>query len=399
MPVNLVTVTGNLETLVGGTPTLGRIWFRLNRPDWNGTGQIFAPEYIEAIADTSTGAFSAALQSTTDLEAGAYYSAILKYREALDGKDREYEVASFLVPTGGPFLLADLLNSPVAMPIPYTDHVYTFAEVEAWTTAFQPSYQYIVVNEDGYYVPYERDLTGASTDLTTTYGEAFIKRGLNAADLATLAADVANSIRQNATSGIGVYGGTANAITLNVGSGYAVIPTRYRVRFRATATNTGAATVAVDGLPAVALRTVTGVALPAGYIRTDVDTEITFDGTYWVADRAAERGGTNDSGFERFANGSLHVWKKLTGLGPISSASGSLFSSSTITVGTLAADFLTGTVPSVTVQGHGTACWAQGIADPVGGVGSTGGTFGLLRATTSAATTFKADCEYWGNWF
>lgn len=199
----------------------------------------------------------------------------------------------------------------------------------------------------------------------------------------------------------GVYGGTPDAITLTVGAGYAVIPARLQIRFRATATNTGAATVAVDGLPAVALRTVTGVALPAGYIRTDVDTVITFDGTYWVADRAAERGGTNDSGFERFANGTLRVWKNLTGLGPISTANGSLFNSSVITVGTLAADFLTGTVPSVGISGRGgsAACWAQGIADPVGGVGSTGGTFQLFRATSAAATTYKADCKYEGVWF
>lgn len=36
MAVNLVTVTGNLETLIGATPTAGRLWFKLNRPDWSG---------------------------------------------------------------------------------------------------------------------------------------------------------------------------------------------------------------------------------------------------------------------------------------------------------------------------------------------------------------------------
>jgi len=305
------------------------------------------------------------------------------------------------VVAAGEVYVADSTAAITGLPAGWRNagYVYTYAQVEAWATAFQAGSQYIVVNEDGYYVAYERDPTAASTDLTTAFGEAFIKRGLGATDLATLAADVANSIRQNAVSGIGVYGGTADAFTLTVGSGYAVIPTRYTIKFRATATNTGAATVAVDGLPAVALRTVTGVALPAGYIRTDVDTEITFDGTYWVARRQTEYGSNANGTFERLENGVMRATKFLTGLGPISSASGSLFSSSTITVGTLAADFLTGTVPSMSVFSHGTACWAQGIADPAGGVGSTGGTFGLLRATTSAATTFKADCKYEGVWF
>lgn len=307
------------------------------------------------------------------------------------------------VTAGSVRLVAEVGAALPGLPLGWrpANYVYTYAELELWATEFRPGAQHILVNEGGYYVAYERDPTLAATDLTTAAGEAFIKRGISPADLSLLAADIANAIKQNATSGIGTYGGTANAITLDVGSGYAVIPTRYTIKFRATATNTGAATVAVDGLPAVALRTVTGVALPAGYIRTDVDTEITFDGTYWVADRQAERGGTDDSGFERYANGTLHVWKKLTGLGPISTANGSLFNSAVVTVGTLAADFLTGTVPSVVVFGRGgtASCWAQGIADPVGGAGSTGGTFQLFRGTSTAATTFKADCEYSGKWF
>lgn len=117
MTVNLATVTGTLETLTGAAPSLGRMWFRLNRPDWTLTGEIFAPEYIEAIADGS-GAFSKALQSTDDFEIGATYSAILKYREPLDGKDREYVLGAFALPTGGPYELGDLLAVPIIAPVP-----------------------------------------------------------------------------------------------------------------------------------------------------------------------------------------------------------------------------------------------------------------------------------------
>ena len=81
-----------------------------------------------------------------------------------------------------------------------------------------------------------------------------------------------------------LYGGTANALTLTsintaVQAAY-VVGQQYR--FRATAINTGAATINIDNLGAVALKTVTGAALPAGYIRTDVDTVITYDGVNFV---------------------------------------------------------------------------------------------------------------------
>jgi hypothetical protein len=118
MSVSLVTVTGSLETLSGATPSLGRLWFRISRADWNLSGDIFAPEYIEAIANPATGAFSVNLQSTTGLEAGSVYSVILRYREPLDAKDREYLIGKFALPTGGPYQLGDLLGVPVLDPVP-----------------------------------------------------------------------------------------------------------------------------------------------------------------------------------------------------------------------------------------------------------------------------------------
>ena len=112
-----VTVNGNLETLIGGTPNLGRIWFKLNRADWNADGDIFAPEFAEAIADAG-GAFAVALQSTTGLTGGAFYSAILRYLDPLDGQVKEYTLASFALPPGGPYQLTDLLSVPVVEPVP-----------------------------------------------------------------------------------------------------------------------------------------------------------------------------------------------------------------------------------------------------------------------------------------
>ena len=105
------------------------------------------------------------------------------------------------------------------------------------------------------------------------------------------------------------YGGTANAIvltsantlpnsTLNVGD---------RIRFKATATNTVATTIAVDGGTATACVTPTGVALPAGFIRTDVITECEYDGSSFVVSRKVESGSNANGEWTQWEDGSLSM--------------------------------------------------------------------------------------------
>jgi hypothetical protein len=77
------------------------------------------------------------------------------------------------------------------------------------------------------------------------------------------------------------YGGTADAITLtsaNLKAGGTLIA-GMRFRFKATTTNTGATTIAVDGGTATACVTPTGVALPAGFISTSTETEAYYNGS------------------------------------------------------------------------------------------------------------------------
>jgi hypothetical protein len=83
------------------------------------------------------------------------------------------------------------------------------------------------------------------------------------------------------------YGGTANAITLTTGRAISgTPPAGLAVRFRATAANTGATTIALDGGSAVACRTERGAVLPAGYIRAAgsgySETIAIYDGTHWI---------------------------------------------------------------------------------------------------------------------
>lgn len=124
------------------------------------------------------------------------------------------------------------------------------------------------------------------------------------------------------------YGGTANAITLTgaLPTGASSVPIGTQVRFRATAANTGATTISLDGLSAVACRTVTGVALPSGYIRTDADTVATFDGTYWVLDRQIERGSNANGEYIRLADGAQICTHAITG-SATTTASGSIYTS------------------------------------------------------------------------
>lgn len=80
------------------------------------------------------------------------------------------------------------------------------------------------------------------------------------------------------------YGGTADVITLTSSNAAAVtsLTTGMRVRFLATAANTGATTINVDGTGAVSCVTPTGSALPADFIRTGVITECEYDGSNFV---------------------------------------------------------------------------------------------------------------------
>jgi hypothetical protein len=107
------------------------------------------------------------------------------------------------------------------------------------------------------------------------------------------------------TSRRATVAGTANALAISTDTGLHASPaTGLQIRFRASAANTGAATIALDGGTAIACRTITGAVLPAGYIRTNADTVARYDGTHWILDRAIERGSNANGSWVRHADGS-----------------------------------------------------------------------------------------------
>ncbi len=118
---------------------------------------------------------------------------------------------------------------------------------------------------------------------------------------------------RDAAASLFTYGGTANTITLTSGASLASVPDRIALRFRATAANTGATTINVDGLGAVSAQTATGGALPAGYIRTDVDTVVIRIGGVWSVGREAEYISNANGKAYRYANG-LQICTGVSGI-------------------------------------------------------------------------------------
>ena len=107
------------------------------------------------------------------------------------------------------------------------------------------------------------------------------------------------------------YGGTANTVTLAPAFARTAYVAGDEFRFRATATNTGATTINVNGLGAKTAVTVTGAALPAGYIRTGVDTVCVYDGTNFVVQRDMERGSNANGTYVKYADGTLECYGKV----------------------------------------------------------------------------------------
>jgi hypothetical protein len=132
-----------------------------------------------------------------------------------------------------------------------------------------------------------------------------------------------------------VASGTANAQVLTpVYSAAApaayVDGAEYSTKFATT--NTGATTINIAGLGAKTAVTVTGAALPAGYLRTDVRTRLWYDAASnrLVVDRETEYDNNTNGEFWKYADG------RMTCLSPtfsvaISTTAGSVFSSGSAT--------------------------------------------------------------------
>jgi hypothetical protein len=108
--------------------------------------------------------------------------------------------------------------------------------------------------------------------------------------------------------------GTANALTLATKQDLSAVPVGVPFWFIPSLNNTGAATVAIDGLTAIDLKTVTGDALPADYLRADVPTMAWYDGSDVICDRQTEYVTNANGEVWRFANNLQIILASATGV-------------------------------------------------------------------------------------
>lgn len=216
-----------------------------------------------------------------------------------------------------------------------------------------------------------------------------------AAASAQAAETAAGIARSPAASLYGACGGSANAITVTAGLTGIAIGTE--IRFRATAANTGPATLNVDGTGAIPCRTITGAVLPAGYIRTTVDTVARYDGTYWVLGREIERGSNANGEYVRFADGTqICTYSAVGAAGPITIAEGALWRSWEYSW-TFPASFTTDT--NLAVNGSLGALLALGVAWLKVRVKDTTGAGMMLLAARSNANNFTVNFSAIGRWY
>ncbi|KAF0174090.1 MAG: hypothetical protein FD162_1325 [Rhodobacteraceae bacterium] len=111
-----------------------------------------------------------------------------------------------------------------------------------------------------------------------------------------------------------------------------------------------------------------------------------------------ERGSNANGEYVKFADGTMICSKTITGQGPISTASGSLFIQSPgLAIGALPAAFIAIPARSLDVYSPvGVSAWVQSATAPTT---TTGGTVQLVKSATSAATDFVLTATFIGRWF
>ena len=220
----------------------------------------------------------------------------------------------------------------------------------------------------------------------------------------TVDALVATSVSAGTlVAGTASYGGTADVITITTGLNLSALTTGMEIRFRATAANTGATTINVDGLGAVTALTITGAALPASYIRTDVDTVIRYNGTNWIADRQVERGTNANGDYTRLADGSQTCYYTGT-VNKVSLTYPKTYPASFITIPATSGDCISANLDGTHPDARNTSFFY-----PHAGYGGSGGvsttqwdfigkntTFAVTQAITTSALTMRLSAiGYW----
>ena len=121
----------------------------------------------------------------------------------------------------------------------------------------------------------------SNSDSSINFAEGQARASVNNSARSMMAAHAKD---RNLKNGSIVTGGTANAQTFTSGLNYTTVPTGLVVKLKIgpALTNTGATTLNMDGIGAVAVKDQLGVDLAAGMLVAGGYVEFLYDGTNWV---------------------------------------------------------------------------------------------------------------------
>lgn len=126
-----------------------------------------------------------------------------------------------------------------------------------------------------------------SASMAAMLGDFIVNRGgedaLDNGNIAILLAAFETAYRAQATNYVGTVGGTANAITITLGPAPAALADLLGVplRIRTAAANTGAVTLAPNGLAATAVKGSDGLDLLAGELPASAIFEVAYNGSFF----------------------------------------------------------------------------------------------------------------------
>lgn len=119
----------------------------------------------------------------------------------------------------------------------------------------------------------------ANSDTSINWQEGQARASVNNSSRSELAAHAKN---RNLLNGSIVTGGSPNAQTFTAPVPYTVVPTGLRVLLKIGVTNTGPATLNMNGIGDVVIKDYMSRDLVAGVLHGDTYAEFIYNGTYWV---------------------------------------------------------------------------------------------------------------------
>lgn len=191
-------------------------------------------------------------------------------------------------------------------------------------------------------------------------------------------------------------GGTANALTIAINASVTTLVTGLAFTIWPSVANTGAVTMNVNGLGAVAAKTITGATMPAGYLRVGLPTRCWYDGTQFIVDRLPEIGSNANGIYRRYADGRQECTYTMTGV-DVTTAVGGIYKSAPQTWEFPMPFVYSGSVGEVFLSGRLYSNVGMGVNIPYGNRTTQAGD--ILAYATASVTGTTLHLSATGPWY